>query len=248
MRYPVYFLFLIVTWANAALGQERAFNLYAPPQLSEVGVMQFLAPRFALKNATRVNITNDADAADLVINDAGNGKPIFAGPDAAWSADLATDNAHAAKFLDWLRSDVGRRTIDSFTVAGTNPFSSQIKAEVRTATLEYDGDAALGHKVSLSKCGRCHVVDASNRMNAIGSTPSFAVLRSFDDWEERFSVFYILKPHPAFTQVEDVTEPFDETRPSPIVPVEMTLDEVEAILAFMAEMAPADLGQPLKHQ
>ena len=85
-------------------------------------------------------------------------------------------------------------------------------------------------------------------MNAMGSTPSFAVLRTMPDWAARFQSFYALKPHAAFTQVEDVTAPFPINRPSPIVPVEVTLDEVEAILAYVAEMTPADLGAPIQFQ
>ena len=45
-----------------------------------------------------------------------------------------------------------------------------------------------------------------------------------------------------------MTAPFPINRPSPIVPVEVTLDEVEAILAYVAEMAPADLGAPIQFQ
>jgi hypothetical protein len=90
------------------------------------------------------------------------------------------------------------------------------------------------------------VVSDKNRMNSIGSTPSFAVLRTLRDWEDRFQAFYVLKPHPAFTQIEDVTEPFDPTRPSPIAAVEMTLDDLENIMAFVQGIAPADLGRPVQ--
>lgn len=82
-------------------------------------------------------------------------------------------------------------------------------------------------------------------MNAIGSTPSFALMRSFADWEARFRAFYTLKPHPAFTQVADVTAPFDEKLPSPIAPVEMTLEEIETMLVFVEGIEPANLGAPL---
>jgi hypothetical protein len=85
-------------------------------------------------------------------------------------------------------------------------------------------------------------------MNAIGSTPSFAVLRALPDWGARFQGFFALNPHPAFTQVADVTDPFPIDRPPPIIPVEITLDDLEAILAFVAAMEPADLGAPLLHQ
>ena len=42
-----------------------------------------------------------------------------------------------------------------------------------------------------------------------------------------------------------MTEPFHPERPPPIAPVEMTLDEVEALLAFVHTIKPKDLGAPL---
>ena len=85
-------------------------------------------------------------------------------------------------------------------------------------------------------------------MSSIDSSPSFFALRSLPDWEDRFQTFYVLNPHPAFTQIADVTPPFPDELPSPIVPVEMTLEDVDAILAFVAALKPADLGAPLQHQ
>ncbi len=73
-------------------------------------------------------------------------------------------------------------------------------------------------------------------------------MRSFDDWDVRFSSFYVLKPHGAFTQIEDVTEPFPEDLPSPIAPLELTLDDIDAILAYVASIEPAALGAPLTGQ
>jgi hypothetical protein len=85
-------------------------------------------------------------------------------------------------------------------------------------------------------------------MNAIGSTPSFFALRSLSDWEARFAAFFALNPHPSFTQVTGVTEPFAEDRPPPIVPITLSLEDLEAILAYVAALEAADLGAPLVHQ
>ncbi len=74
------------------------------------------------------------------------------------------------------------------------------------------------------------------------------MLRAFADWESRFSAFYVLNPHPSFTQIAEVTAPFPLHRPSPIVPVEMTLEEVEAVVAYVAALAAAGLGPALEHQ
>jgi mono/diheme cytochrome c family protein len=105
-----------------------------------------------------------------------------------------------------------------------------------------EGDASEGAKLALAHCGRCHVVDARNPFGGIGSTPSFGAMRSAPDWLERFSAFWAFNPHPAFTQVADITEPFSDQRPPPIAPLELTLDEVMAITAFVATLPPKDLG------
>ena len=64
----------------------------------------------------------------------------------------------------------------------------------------------------------------------------------------RMSGFYLLNPHPAFTVVQDMTDPFDPNRPPPIVPIKVTLDQIDALLAYMQGLQPADLGAPIKHQ
>jgi hypothetical protein len=120
--------------------------------------------------------------------------------------------------------------------------------EAAAPVVEVAGDAVLGRDVAKLKCARCHAVDDATRMTAIGSTPSFFVLRSFGDWETRFTLFYRLAPHGAFTQVAEVTAPFPEDRPSPIVPIEMTLEEVEAVTAYVAGLPVADLGKPLEQK
>jgi hypothetical protein len=74
------------------------------------------------------------------------------------------------------------------------------------------------------------------------------VLRALPDWEQRFAAFYVLNPHPAFTQIADVTDPFPIDRPSPIAPIELDLDELEALMAYVTAMPAADLGDPLEHQ
>ncbi len=107
-------------------------------------------------------------------------------------------------------------------------------------------DFLPGEKLTLFNCGRCHVVNERNRYGGIGSTPSFAALRALPDWEGRFLAFWSLNPHPAFTQVEGQTEPFPINRPSPIHPMELTVEEVETITEFARTIPPKDLGAPVR--
>jgi len=104
---------------------------------------------------------------------------------------------------------------------------------------------APGEKLTLLNCGRCHVVSAKNRMGGIGSTPSFAVLRTIDDWEDRMKAFWTLRPHPGFTQIEGMTEPFPASRPPAVHPISLTLEELALIVAYARTVKPADLGSDL---
>lgn len=233
----------LLAFALPGLAQDKTFTLSAPNTLVESGLLKYVLPRFSLKTQTRIEVLEDGATADASFGD--DGFVAFQGLDRVWRLSVG-DDPDALRFADWLRSDVGRNTIDSYQVDGTALFTSEVEVEQVVVALTYDGDAVRGEEVSLTNCGRCHVVSDKNRMNSIGSTPSFAVLRTLTDWEDRFQAFYVLNPHPAFTQIEDVTEPFDPSRPSPIHALELTLDDLENIMAFVQGIAPADLGRPIQ--
>ncbi|GAW33040.1 hypothetical protein RA2_00076 [Roseovarius sp. A-2] len=230
-----------------ARADDKRFRLSAPAALVETGLLDYLLPRFSLKTGVRIEVVGPVDPAEMTIGPEA-GRAVFKGEGGLWRISRDGDHPGAARFADWLTSEIGQRTVTSYEVAGRAVFTLAEVAEEAEVTLDFDGNASEGKRVSLVQCGRCHVVAPENRMNAMGSTPSFAVLRTMPDWAARFQSFYVLRPHAAFTQVEDVTAPFPINRPSPIVPVEVTLDEVEAILAYVAEMAPADLGAPIQVQ
>lgn len=233
--------------AGPVAGDERLARLHAPDELVETGVLRHALPRFSLKTQTRVELVEDPAAADLVLGE--TGQPLFSGLGKTWKLELRNpDHPAAQKLAAWLSSDVGRRTVQTFAPDGTPIFGAPAEAEREVAVLETDGDAELGHRVSRAKCIRCHAVDDETRGWGIGSTPSFGILRALPDWEERFSAFYVLNPHPAFTQIAEVTPPFPADRPSPIAPIELTLDELEALMAYVTAMPAADLGRPLVHQ
>ncbi|MEX0343642.1 MAG: hypothetical protein AB3N20_01890 [Rhizobiaceae bacterium] len=237
-------------FAGIAVAQEREFKLSAHPDIVETGFLKYLLPRFSLKTGIRITVVNFGEPADASFSADSSGTIAFSGVEQNWYLGITASDRrpHAERFAKWLASDVGRRTIGSFKPDGVAPFSPQAKKVAVVKVVSNGGDAAAGEKLSLRHCGRCHVVNETNRMNAIGSTPSFSLLRSFEDWEARFQTFYVLNPHPAFTQIEEVTEPFSSQRPSPIAPLEMTLEDLEAIMAYAATISPANLGAPIKHQ
>ena len=226
----------VIGWCGSAYAAEQDFQLEAPPVLHESGLLAYLVPRFSLKTGVRIEL---AEGGAVLGQD---GVPVFAGAGQVWS--LQTGNlAGAERFLDWLSSDIGKRSIAAFPQGG---FSAEFDDVAVVEAVAVEGDAVRGSDLSLQLCGRCHVIDARNRMNGLGSTPSFAVLRTFDDWQGRFEQFYVLAPHRAFTQIAGVTGPFDPEVPSPIVPMELSLEDLEAITAFAAEITPADLGAPVQ--
>ncbi|WP_306153050.1 hypothetical protein [Roseovarius sp. MMSF_3281] len=248
---PFVVLLSLVLILPFAAGKGRAaddLRLAAPQALQDSGLLQYVLPRFSLKTGVHVEVVSEHAQADLVLTNQDAGTAVFQGPNATWSLMVVTENEGTARLSDWLTGKIGKRTITSFEVDGSAPFSLPRSRKAKVAAVSFEGDAVLGKALSVDLCGRCHVVDPGERMNDIGSTPSFFVLRAMRDWDRRFQTFYANNPHPAFTQVEDVTPAFPIDRPSPIIPVEMTLGDLEAILAYVSAMEPADLGAPLQHQ
>ncbi|MBK0397760.1 hypothetical protein H0I76_01020 [Limibaculum sp. M0105] len=107
-------------------------------------------------------------------------------------------------------------------------------------------DFAPGEKLALFHCGRCHVINERNRMGGIGSTPAFKTMRGHPEFEAKMRSFYALRPHPAFTQIPGVTEPFTPELPSPIHPVELTEEELDRIVDYALTLEAADLGGQLR--
>ncbi len=247
----------LLAWAAAA--EERRFTLAADPELAASGLLKHVLPRFSLKTGITVAPAGPAGsaAADAVLGPptaAGTGRPAFARGGTLYLCRAVAAGgeseraAHARRFCDWIVSDVGQRTIESFAPDGAPLYTSAAAAPAERDAPAPAGDALAGERLAFALCGRCHVVGPRNRMKGLGSTPSFGMLRTLDDWRVRFAGFYLLNPHPSFTQIDGVTDPFDDSRPPPIAPLRLTLDDLEAIRAFAATVAPADLGAEIAPQ
>ena len=238
-------IILFLLWPLASLAQDNSLRLAAPQEISQTGFLDYLLPRFGLKYGIRASVAEPSEMPQATLG--ADGTPVFSGLGTVWH--LSHDNSETAvRFETWLQSDVGKRTIDGFTADGDAPFSAQIAVEVVAAPTVFGGDPVKGEQLALAHCGRCHVVSQRNRLNGMGATPSFGMLRTLADWENRFAGFYVRNPHPSFTQVPGITPPFDPMRPSPIFPLEITQVELEAILAFVSGIQPADLGAPIQSQ
>ena len=244
MRIRLAILFLVLTALPARTEEPRDFTLSAPPEIVASGLLDYILPRFALKTGRRARLVEGA--ADARFGSAGpDAAPVMARGQALYALDLAGNNDAARRFADWIGSEVGRSTLASFVPDDGPPFSAP-PAALPEAPASIEGDAALGREVAEQHCARCHRVAPGLTAMTLGSTPSFAALKTLSDWTDRFAAFYALNPHPAFLRVEGVSPPFDPARPPPIVPVEITADEAEALGAYVAGIPAADLGADIQ--
>ncbi len=248
-----------VVVAAPGAGRAETVAVAADAELVESGLMRWLTPRFRFRTRLRIELAAAEDAAVALLREAdvaalawAQGRPAPRGGGrgarvggAGPPPDIASERA-ARKLVGWLVSKAGRGAMLRFKPEAGSPFMGPTAATAAAETPEAAaGDADLGERLALRHCGRCHVVGDKTKMG-IGSTPSFAALRAFPDYLARFQAFWTLAPHPVFTQVAGVTEPFDPDRPPHIAPIRLDLAEVEAIAAYVSRMTPKDLGRPIE--
>lgn len=230
--------------ALPARGEEaRSFRLEVAADITASGLMHYMLPRFALKTARRAEIVAEGGEA-VIVAGAANATPVMARGGVIYALRLRGENDAARRFAEWLSSDIGQKTLAAFRPETGPPFTPVPKVVAKPEII-LEGDPVLGRQVAETHCARCHRVHPDGTGIGIGSTPSFAALRALPDWDERFVTFFARNPHPAFLRIKDVSPEFDISLPPPIVPVTITHDEVLAVQAYVAGLAPADLGKPV---
>jgi mono/diheme cytochrome c family protein len=262
-------LFAACIAAGPAKAAGKSMVLAADERLEASGLLKYIVPRFSLKNGIRVQVRTavSGDLAEVVqggdallgpiavaesLRQGGRGqglRPAFsvdgdAGKEiyAVMLLKNAENPENAAAFLDWLTSEIGQRTIVSYSRPGQPGYlPGALKVEREVVELP-EGDLNEGEKLAHLHCGRCHVISDRNRFGGIGSTPSFPALRAVPGWKDKFISFWASNPHPSFTRIIDVTPPFDPDRPPHIAPVVLTQKEMEDIVAYAASIKPKDLG------
>ncbi len=100
-------------------------------------------------------------------------------------------------------------------------------------------DRALGEKLAVEHCRRCHTIPGESNMS-IGNSPSFKamVTSPAGDWRYKFEVFYALRPHASFVRVMEFRSAPEY--PLGIAPVAISLDDIPNLLAYVDALA-ADL-------
>lgn len=251
-------LAIAVTLAATALRaqeERKILPLIADAELIESGLIAWLTPRFRFKTRLSIEAGEDGAAQLAILPETAAAErhaqrprtPVIGRDGRVFVAVVLVDDAeesrNAKRLVSWLVSDAGKRAIAGFAPEAGAPFTEPGALAPQGETEAVEGDAAAGERLALIHCGRCHVVGDKNRYGGIGSTPSFPALRSLADHREKFAAFWTLNPHPSFMQVAGITEPFDPLKPPHIAPIELTLEEVEAIAAFVETITPKDLGQ-----
>lgn len=238
----------LVLGGTMVMAEGRQITLAAPKVLTENGFLKHLLPRFTLKHRVRVAVVPNGAAADVTLAPDGAGQAVFEGAGSRWHLSSLEDSAEIQRFSDWLTSDIGLNTVEAFEGPDGLQYT-RVAIEVATEeALDLTGDAANGLAVSNLHCKRCHVVGTADRMSGINSTPSFFVLRAFPDWDERFYIFYALNPHPSFTRITDLETKLDPMHKAAIVPVDLSLEDLDDIITYVAGLEPADLGAPIQLQ
>ncbi|MDJ0629009.1 MAG: hypothetical protein QNJ44_12175 [Rhodobacter sp.] len=225
----------------------QELRLAAPAEMADSGFLKHILPRFKLKHRITVTPVGPEDTADMALIPGGaDGARVFAAIDGPEYRLVLLGGAETAKFRDWLLSAPGKSAVESFPRGGPPAYTADLPEIVQEAVVDLTGDVVLGSKLALQHCGRCHVVDKRNRMGGIGSTPSFGAMRARPHWVDLFTKYWSENPHPSFTEVIGVTEPFGPGHESHVAPVQLTLDEIDAIVAFVGTLKPKNLGRPVQ--
>ena len=239
---------MVLTLGLGAPAWSADLTLLMPEAMVEQGFHKQLLPRFKFKHRITVEAVTSGPA-DMAFG--ATGTRLFKDAEGVETfLKILTTNtdakSQANSFRDWLKSGPGKAAIEGFQPDGQPLYTTEFVAIVIEEEETFEGDTATGSRLALVHCGRCHVVDERNRMGGIGSTPSFAALRGRENWSDLFRAFFVHNPHPSFTQVAGVTEPFDPNKQIHVAPMEITMEEVEAILAFVSTMKPKELGRPVQ--
>jgi len=106
------------------------------------------------------------------------------------------------------------------SIAPATPAAGHAKASVEA-----------GRKLAIKRCARCHVIGDYNRLGGIGSTPSFQVMTTLDDYIERFKTFYQRRPHPVFVRVPGYPRWSDGPAYAPVFKI--TVEQINEIVDFV---------------
>ncbi len=239
--------FFIVTTVET--NENNQISVEFPEELLMIEFEKYILPRFKFKTQIKVLVSTDNKYHDAKLGILPSGLEVFSDLNGfVYRLETKTIDpeqlSRLEKFANWLTSDSGIRTIEDFSIQGIQVFKAVEFSEEKEEEEIFDGDMAAGLGLSQKHCKRCHVVD-DNAFAGIDSTPSFHAMRSFDDWQERFTAFWTVSPHLNVISISEVYQAGSKTVPTTIAPIELSLDDIDDILAYVAFIEPKDLGKPI---
>ena len=242
---------ITITWVsaltigfNSALALSLSHETVIPSEL-----VQYVIPRFSLKTRIRFDQVGSAGDIQLVTKQPKTGAEVLqlvSGETVYITAfGGAVESSDYRAFVDWLVSEPGRATIADFELDGQQIAIPTAAVEAAPIEMVIVGNLDHGRELSRDHCRRCHKVDRADKYAGIDNAPSFHAMRSFDDWYIRFSRFYAVSPHKALISVEG--SGIEKNRALiTIAPIDLQMDDINDIVAFVHSLTPLDLGKPIQ--
>ena len=131
-------------------------------------------------------------------------------------------------------SDAGMDAAARQPTSNAAPTGPATRGQPTPAPGDLDAAIRRGRALAAKNCTRCHVVEKINPYGGIGSTPSFKVVLSLDDWLERFKTFFARQPHPVVVRMEGVA-PWTKI-PSNVVMFDMTADDLTDLVSYVTRL------------
>lgn len=242
---------ITVAWVSAlAMGFKSAFGLsFSHEIVIPSELVQYVIPRFSLKTRIRFDQVESAGDIQLVTERPETGAEVLklvSGETVYITAvGGAVESSDYRAFVDWLVSEPGRATIADFELDGRQIAIPTAADEAAPIEMVIVGNIDHGRELSSDHCRRCHKVDRADKYAGIDNAPSFHAMRSFDDWYIRFSTFYAVSPHKALISVEG--SGIEKNRALiTIAPIDLQMDDINDIVAFVNSLTPLDLGKPIQ--
>ena len=220
-----------------------------PAELVNLGFDKFLFSRFKFRSQISIRSSTLEDIIDAELGVIDSGIEVFSDLNGvAYRLRVVTDDAvlkeKLNKFETWLLRGPGADVIEDFSFDGVPLFVKMPEVVQEIEEIQLSGNVRKGKELARVHCKRCHVVD-DNAYSGIGSTPSFHAMKSRASWFERFSAFWTVNPHVSIISVEDLFEAGSDNSPVPIVPVNLRLEDIDDILAYVNSIEAKDLGSPI---
>ena len=246
------------TTSIVTIGTLLIFGLLAKPAFAVTlsvdqsipeALVQYMIPRFALKTRIRFERVESDGEIQLSHDPDLMGVPIFTLQPNLTVMLVTTledqDQAQFDIFRDWLQSGPGRSALSDFRQNGLQvayPIEAPEEAPIKFVIV---GDPVLGEEISTLHCQRCHKINRADKYSGVGNAPSFHAMRAFDDWYIRFSTFYNANPHKALIFVAGSGIEKDRDMIA-IAPIDMKIEDINHIVAFVHSLTPLDLGSPIQ--